>query len=284
MSPIRVLILVVAAAAAILAAFLVRGMSEPTTVTEVVTDTQTVVQTQEVSKTQVLVARRDLGIGDLLTPADFEWAPWPESHVVEGYRTEEAHPEALEELAGSVVRTPIYEREPILPQKLVIKGDAGTMAALVGAGMRAATVEISTESASGGFILPDDHVDVILTHDVEVNNGEFVSERPVTTTIMEDVRVLAIDQVFRQAQVGGESYVGNTATLEVSPKEAELLALSGRLGALSLSLRPWSDNSQRDTNDSRTDMLDAANPYDGGKGGVTIYRNGHAATATSGGS
>lgn len=284
MSPIRLIILVVAAGAAILAAFLVRGMSSPEPVTQVVTDTQTIVETQEVSETQVLVARRNLTVGDLLTPADFEWAPWPESNIVDGYRTEETHPEAIEELAGSIVRSTIYEREPILPQKLVIKGDSGVMAALVGPGMRAATVEISTESASGGFILPDDRVDVILTHEVEVNNGEFVSERPITTTILENVRILAIDQVFRQDEVGGGSYVGNTATLEVSPREAELLALSERMGNISLSLRPWADNNPNRSRLSRTDMLEVANPYENGRGSVTIYRNGQAASATSGGS
>jgi pilus assembly protein CpaB len=284
MSPIRLIILIVAAGAAILAAFLVKGMSAPTTVTQVVTDQTTVVETREVSEVQILVARRDLSVGDLLAPDDFEWAAWPEKNVVEGYRTEEEHPDALEELAGSIVRSKIYEREPILPQKLVIKGDSGVMAALVGPGMRAATVEVSTESASGGFILPDDRVDVILTHEVEIANDDFVVERPVTTTIMSNVRILAVDQVFRQDEVGAESFIANTATLEVSPREAELLALAERMGALSLSLRPWSDTSDRTQRVSRTDLLDVANPYENGKGGVTIYRNGQAAAANLGGS
>lgn len=277
MSPIRILILLVAAAAAVLAAFLVRGMSTPTTVTQVVTDMQTVIERQEVSETQVLVAARDFAVGELLTPEDFEWAPWPVLNVVEGYRTEEKFPNAVEEFTGSIARAQIYKREPILPQKLVVKGESGFMAALVGPGMRAATVEISTESASGGFILPDDSVDVILTHEVQVNNGEFVNERNVTTTIIENVRVLAIDQVFRQSEVGGTSYVGNTATLEVSPREAELLALSGRMGDISLSLRPWSDNKSRVDRGSRTDLLDMSDPYGSGGGNVKVYRNGQAA-------
>ena len=163
MSPIRLIILIGAAVAAIAAAFLVRNLAQAPAPT-IQTEQQTVVETREVSETKVLVARRDLDIGDLVTVDDLEWADWPEKSIVAGYRTETDSPEAIEELAGSVVRVPIFENEPILPRKLVKKGDTGTMAALIEPGMRAMSVEISTESASGGFILPNDRVDVILTY------------------------------------------------------------------------------------------------------------------------
>jgi pilus assembly protein CpaB len=122
MSPMRLIILIGAAAAAIAAAFLVRGLAQPQTVTQTVTEQQTVLQTREVSETHVLVAKRDLMVGDLLSPDDFEWAPWPEKNVVDGYKTEEADADAIAELSGSVVRIPIYAEEPVLPQKLVMKG------------------------------------------------------------------------------------------------------------------------------------------------------------------
>ena len=280
MSPMRLIILVGAAIAAMAAAFLVRNMAEPTTVTQTVTELQTEIQTKEVSEVKVLVARRDMAIGDRLATSDFEWAPWPEMNIVKGYLTEADNSDAIERMAGAIVRIPIYNREPILPQKLVLADDSSLMAALLSPGMRAISVEISTESASGGFILPNDKVDVILTHEVQVQTDQMVMERPISTTIIKNVRVLAIDQVFKPDEGGGSSQIGNTATLEVSDKEAELVALSQRMGTLSLSLRPWSDAGEAMARDSRTDMLGGG----GGQGGVTIYRNGAATSATLGGS
>ena len=280
MSPIRLIILIGAAVAAIAAAFLVRNLAQAPAPT-IQTEQQTVVETREVSETKVLVARRDLDIGDLVTVDDLEWADWPEKSIVAGYRTETDSPEAIEELAGSVVRVPIFENEPILPRKLVKKGDTGTMAALIEPGIRAMSVEISTESASGGFILPNDRVDVILTYQATMQmNGEMVPQT-ATETIIQNVRVLAIDQVYLTYDEGGASQVGNTATLEVDSKEAELIALSQRKGALSLSLRPWSDVGDSYDRAARIDMLE-----NGGNsnGGILIYRNGKASNAGPGGS
>ena len=279
MSPMRLIILIGAAAAAIAAAFLVRNISQPRTVTETVTQQQTVVQTKEVSETHVLVAAHDLVVGELVSPGDLEWAPWPEKNVVEGYKTEEADADAITELAGSVVRIPIYADEPILPQKLVMKGETGFMAALLSPGMRAISVEISTESASGGFILPDDRVDVILTYEAQVATAEAVLDRPVTKTILQNVRVLAIDQVFSQGESESPSQIGNTATLEVRPEEAELIAHAQRLGTISLSLRPWSDARDTGSRGARTDLLEGG----GSPGtGITIYRNGQASAGFGG--
>lgn len=282
MSPMRLIILIGAAVAAIAAAFLVRGMSQPPpAVVQTVTEQQTVVETREVSSTKVLVARRDLEVGDLITVDDMEWADWPEKNIVDGYRTESDNPDAIEELAGSIVRIPIYDREPIIPRKLVMKGETGTMAALLTPGMRAISVEISEESASGGFILPNDRVDVLLTHEVRVQAQDAIMDRPSTTTILQNVRVLAIDQVFRQDDDDGAVQIGNTATLEVTAKEAELIALSQRMGTISLSLRPWSDVSESENRGARTDLLEGGT---GGNNGIMIYRNGQAAGAGLGGS
>ncbi len=280
MSPIRLIILIGAAVAAIAAAFLVRNLEQaPAPVIQ--TEQQTVIETQEISETKVLVARRDLETGDFVTVDDLEWADWPEKSIVLGYRTEADSPNAIEELAGSVVRVPIFENEPVLPRKLVKKGDTGTMAALIEPGMRAMSVEISTESASGGFILPNDRVDVILTHQVTLQSGGDMVERTATDTILQNVRVLAIDQIYLTEDEGGASQVGNTATLEVNSKEAELIALSQRKGAISLSLRPWSDVGESYDRGARTDMLE-----NGGNsnGGILIYRSGQASSAGLGGS
>ena len=273
MSPMRLIILIGAAAAAIAAAFLVRGISQPRTVTQTVTELQTQVQTKEVSETHVLVASRDLLVGELISPDDFAWAPWPEQNIIAGYKTEEADADAINELSGSVVRIPIYAEEPILPQKLVMKGETGFMAALLTPGMRAISVEISTESASGGFILPDDRVDVILTYEVQETRSRAMIPRPVTETILQNVRVLAIDQVFSQGESEVASQIGNTATLEVDPTEAELIAHAQRLGTISLSLRPWSDARDTGSRSAKTDILQGGGAPESS---ITIYRNGKA--------
>lgn len=279
MSPMRLIILIGAAVAAIAAAFLVRGISQPRTLTQTVTEQQTLVRTREVSQTHVLVAKHDLLVGELLSPDDLEWAPWPEENVVEGYKTEEGNADAINELAGSVVRIPIYAEEPILTQKLVMKGETGFMAALLTPGMRAISVEISAESASGGFILPDDRVDVILTYEVQMATSKTVVERPVTETILQNVRVLAIDQVFAQGEAESPSQIGNTATLEVSPQEAELIAHSQRLGTISLSLRPWADARDTGSRGARTELLEGGSAPGNG---ITIYRNGRASSGIGG--
>ncbi|MAH92079.1 MAG: Flp pilus assembly protein CpaB [Hyphomonas sp.] len=280
MSPVRLIILIGAAIAAIAAAFLVRNLVDATPSQAV---QSTVVETVEVSETKVLVAARDLMIGDVVTVDDLEWADWPEDNVVEGYLTEESSPEAIEEWAGTVVRIPMFELEPILTKKLVAKGDTGTMAALVTPGMRAISVEISTESASGGFILPNDYVDVIMTYQMTfVGPDGAPAEQTTSETILQNVRVLAIDQIHtKDSETEGPYQVGNTATLEVNNKEAELIALAERKGRLTLSLRPWSDVGDTFERDARVDLLETGGSSNGG---IKIYRSGKATSAGPGGS
>ena len=280
MSPVRLIILIGAAIAAIAAAFLVRNLVDATPSQAV---QSTVVETVEVSETKVLVAARDLMIGDVVTVDDLEWADWPEDNVVEGYLTEESSPEAIEEWAGTVVRIPMFELEPILTKKLVAKGDTGTMAALVKPGMRAISVEISTESASGGFILPNDYVDVIMTYQMTfVGPDGAPAEQTTSETILQNVRVLAIDQIHtKDSETEGPYQVGNTATLEVNNKEAELIALAERKGRLTLSLRPWSDVGDTFEREARVDLLETGGSSNGG---IKIYRSGKATSAGPGGS
>ncbi|RAN32070.1 Flp pilus assembly protein CpaB [Hyphomonas pacifica] len=268
MSPIRLIILVGAAIAAIAAAFLVRNMAQAPVVASA---PEPVVETREVSQTRVLVAKRNLQIGDMITPEDLRWADWPESSVLNTYSTEAGDSDAMEKLAGSIVRIPIYEKEPIMDTKLVMKGDTGTMAALLTPGMRALAVEISVESATGGFILPNDHVDVILTYEVEGASSD--EKLPITKTVLQNVRVLAIDQVYNTEEFGGASQIGSTATLEVTGDEAELIAYAERRGILSLSLRSWSDVGEGESRKARSDLLNAAG---GGpsESGVVVYKNG----------
>lgn len=275
MSPMRIIILLLALVAAGGAALLVSRMSQPQVVTETVTRDKKVIENVEVSEIKVLTATRDFAIGEQIKPEDLKWAVWPEKGVVEGQFVESAQPDAIEEVAGAITKLPIFKHEPILPQRIVKKGEAGLLPVLMEADMRAVAVGISPESASGGFILPNDRVDLILTYveEIQTGNGPTI-ERGIARTLVQNVRVLAIDQtVSPGTAVDGEveaTRIGNTATLEVSSKEAELVALSQSMGELTLVLRPLDENAVSAPRNPRYEMN--GGDLDGGNT-VTLIRN-----------
>ena len=154
---------------------------------------------------------------------------------------------ALENLTGMIVRAPFVAGEPIREAKLVNSKGSGFMAAILPSGMRAVATQITPESGVGGFILPNDRVDVIMTpRNRDDKGGERTSE-----TILRNIRVLAIDQNVEEKN-GQKVVVGKTATLELTPRQAEMLALSRQLGTLSLALRSLVD-SKADSSDSNED-------------------------------
>ena len=271
MSPIRLIILVVAAAAAVGAALLVRNMSSQPAPQSSNSEPVVIEREVEVSSTKVLVSRGDMRIGTLLTPDDFRWADWPEKAIHGGYFTQEHNADAIEELSGSVVKTALMAGEPIAAQKIVKKGETGFMAALLRPGMRAISVEISPETASAGFILPDDRVDVILTYEIEVLTERGPSETTLTRTVIENARVLAIDQIFGEMD-GAAVLTGSTATLELEPRQAELLAHSGRLGRISLALRSVADANENDGATIAATGLLSGDSGDGTR--VKVFKNG----------
>ena len=272
MSIKQIIIILIAGAAAIAAAFLFRQISAPQVQVAAPTVQETIREVEvEVASLKVLVAARDLEVGELITPDDVIWANWPEGTLNINQFTDSESPEAISELTGSVVRTRMYENEPVIPQKIVQKGETGYMAAILTPGMRAISVEIRSETGAGGFILPDDRVAVILTHNVEIVLGQTRVERPVTTTIIQNARVLAIDTLHVQGE-GEIAITGSTATLELKPKQAELLALGERMGSISLALRSVSDvNAAGGEVTANTELLENGAS---GIGGVKIYKNG----------
>lgn len=281
MSPIRIIILLLALAAAVGAALLVMQLSQPQIRTETVSKDKLVIEELEVSKVEVLTVTRDIAIGETFKAGDLQWSPWPEANVVEGYYLQAAAPTSIETLTGAVIKLALFKGEPVLPQKIAIKGEQGLLAALMEPGMRAISVEISAESASGGFILPNDRVDLILTYDQQADPERGIAQRTVATTVVQNVRVLAIDQNFSTEAEGETARLGSTATLEVSPREAELLAMSQSLGEVSLSLRPLDSNISGTERDPRTELLDENGSAVGA--GITIIRNGQPAPSGVGG-
>lgn len=279
MSPMRIIILLLALAAAGGAAFLVLQLSKPQVVTQTVTQSETVVKEKEVSDTQVLTVTRDFVVGETIKTEDLQWSYWPKANLVEGFYVYTVVPASAEELNGAVVKTALYKGEPLLPQKIVKKGEQGILAAMMNPEMRAVSIEISAETASGGFVLPNDRVDLILTYDQKSQPERGIAERTVASTIIQNVRILAIDQNYA-VNAEGETYrLGSTATIEVTPREAELVAMAQRLGKVTLSLRPLDTFVSGTERSPRTELLEESS----GGSGITIFRNGQPGPAGVGG-
>ena len=166
------------------------------------------------------------------------WQAWPEDAVTTGYISRVSTPDAMTELSGAIARAPILAGEPITTKKLIKAGQGGVLAAILPPGMRAVSTKIKEETAVGKLILPNDHVDVIITRTVRGKGG---TEDHTSDTLFRNVRVLAIGQQI-ESKEGKKSAEGssNTATLELTPRQAELLALANSMGELS-SLRSISD-------------------------------------------
>lgn len=174
---------------------------------------------------QVLVAARPLPAGTILKPADVRWQSWP-AGAADGYLTNVASSPA--QIAGAVARTDLAAGEPLTAQRVVQPGERGFLAAVLKPGRRAVTVNVSASTGVAGFIFPGDKVDLVLSR--EAGDKRFVSE-----TVLTDVRVVGIDQ--RTSNPNSEVLVPQTATLEVTPKQAEVVTMVTELGKLSLSLR-----------------------------------------------
>jgi pilus assembly protein CpaB len=192
----------------------------------------------QIATTDVLVATADIGIGNKLAAADVRWQIWPEASAGPFIRKAD-DPDAIGHLTGAIARASFSAGEPIGESKLIRADGAGYMAAILPSGRRAESVEISPESGAGGFILPNDRVDVILTARDSVAQKNSIEAYRVET-VLTNVRVLAIDQTVEEKS-GQRVVVGRTATLDVSPAEAERLALARREGQLSLALRSIAD-------------------------------------------
>lgn len=257
MGPTRLVILLVAAVASIglgILVFNMMGRKAPPTVIAA--------PAAEVTVQKVLVAKRDLKVGERVTAAALAWQPWPPSAVNESYITDgEARPApstvagatdkvldavlpnspAMAAVEGSVVREAILANEPIQQRKLIRGGEGGYMSVVLQPGMRAVSVPVTVETGVGGFVLPNDHVDLILNQKVEIKTGEDTSDSmSVSKVIMRNLRVLAIDQ-NTEPEKGARTIVGAVATLEVPTQDLEVVTAAKGQGELVLSLRPYSE-------------------------------------------
>jgi len=189
--------------------------------------------TQPTVKTlRVLVAASDLPTGTLIQPSHLRWRAWPEEEGVERTYMVEGQRNA-EEFNGAVVRQGLRAGEPVVEGRLVKRGERGFLAAVLTPGTRAATVALNGVAGVAGFIVPGDRVDVVLTQTLRPPGEE--QDRRASETVLSDVRVLALDQ--RSDDQKGEVRTAELATLELTPRQVEAVALAAEMGRLSLSLR-----------------------------------------------
>jgi pilus assembly protein CpaB len=194
-----------------------------------------------ISTVDILIAKKDINIGQVVQADDMGWAAWPADSASPLFVHKSDRAGAIAQLAGSIARVPIASGEPLRESKLINANGSGYMAAILPAGMRAVSTEISAETGAGGFILPNDRVDVLLTRrDKEAERLTGI-ESVVAETLLSDVRVLAIDQNVEEKN-GQRVVVGKTATLELLPRQAETLAMGRQQGTLSLALRSIADS------------------------------------------
>jgi pilus assembly protein CpaB len=222
---------------------------------------------------EILVAKNDLGRGQLIADGDVGWQIWPEVAANPSFVKKTERPDAMEQFVGAVVRIPVAAGEPIRDPAVVFAKGSGFLAAVLTKGMRAVSMEISPENGAGGFILPDDHVDVLLTrHDKAAEKLSGV-DKIISEAILRNVRVLAIDQAVEE-KAGQKVVVGRTATLELSPDQSETLQLSRQLGTLSLVLRSLVD-SQSPNVEGGEDVDDRRGPMNTVRYGVSTLSLSH---------
>lgn len=233
----RVLILLVALAAGGTAAWLSTG-----TTPAQIPVAAAIAPVPEIKLQEVLVATVDLEKGKRLTDQDVRWQSWPDGPISAAFINRTTSPQAIETLTGSVVRSQIMLGEPIREDELA-SSEAGFLSAILPSGKRAVAVRVSAENSAGGFILPNDHVDVI--HTTSPQGGADVGS--VSRTIIGNIRVLAIDQnVDEVDETDAQSVkIGKTATLELEPVQTEIIIAAETSGSLSLALRSAADNDEK---------------------------------------
>jgi pilus assembly protein CpaB len=231
MKTARIVVLTIALSAGGVAAYLVSGSDNKPAPTAPAAQLQTV---------DVLVAKSDIGLGQTVTADDMQWQTWPAATASNTFIRRNERPDATTQVAGSIARAPFIAGEPIREPKLVRADGSGFMAAILPTGMRAVSTEITPETGAGGFILPNDRVDVLLTKRDKNADRPGAPDVVIAEIILPNIRVLAIDQAPKEKD-GQNAVVGKTVTLELKPEQAETLARARQTGTLSLALRSIAD-------------------------------------------
>ncbi|WP_454288559.1 Flp pilus assembly protein CpaB [Rhizobium arsenicireducens] len=264
MKPARIIILAVAIVAAGMAGLLAMRLSGSNAVVQ-----QAEALVRKEPTVNVLVSAANLPVGSRLDDKSMRWMAWPEGSLIDGFITESIRPQAMTELTGVVVRLPMFEGEPVRREKIA-DSSGRVMSSLLPSGKRAVATEISVATGAGGFILPNDRVDVIM-----VRRG--TEDNYLTETVLSNVRVLAIDQQIQETPDGEKSVIGTTATLELTPDQTKVITVAQQMAErLSLALRSVADAQEEDT--SAADYL-----LSGGSGrpSIQVIKSGEVVKSTT---
>jgi pilus assembly protein CpaB len=217
-----------------------------------------------VRTSEVLVLNADVPMGSSLE-GQLSWMAWPKDAINEHFVTKDAEPEALEQMQSSIARVAIYQGEPLRKSKL-IGGGKPFMSSILPSGKRAIATQIAADTSAGGFILPNDRVDVIMTRRAEGQGATGFT----TETILKNIRVLAIDQAIQEDEEGRKVKVGETATLELTPQQSEIITVAQQMAdRLTLALR-----SVVDSNEVETDEADYLVNGNGRRGSIRLIKSG----------
>ncbi len=184
---------------------------------------------------RVMVAKADLPVGAILTADSVRWQDWPGDDAPADYIV--LGRGRAPNLAGSIVRVHLVAGEPVIPSEVARTGDKSAMAAMLSPGTRAMTISVNAATGVAGFLAPGDRVDVIVSMAVPTASGQG-NPRRVSQTILSNLRVVGIDQAFSDDKKGdlkGQA-PPKTVSLEVTPKQAEILAVAIDLGVINLTL------------------------------------------------
>lgn len=226
----RVTVLGVALLAGAIAAYLALTIEPREEIVEVA---------QQISTRDVLVADANISPGTTINGENVRWQSFPTEIVNATFIDKTTRPDAMNELQGTVVRSQFIEGEPIRDGKLA-RPESGFMSAILPIGKRAIAVRVSAQSTAGGFILPNDRVDII--HTAATGNDDPL-QASASRTLLSNIRILAIDQTVEEKD-GERVVVGKTATLELDPAQVEILTAAESTGTISLSLRSMSDTKE----------------------------------------
>lgn len=207
---------------------------------------------------EVLVAKKAVATGAPVTDANFKWQAWPKGTEFQGMVIREGN-QKVEDVTKGRLRRDMAANEPLMLNFVSAAGKGNVLAASMEPGMRAVAIKVSAEAMVGGFISPGDRVDVIVTYQVklrgmESEEAESRVNRHASETVLENVRILAIDQTAKKED--DKAKVGRTVTLEVDAKGAEKLSLASEMGDLSLALRALGDTAPvaKRASESTTDV------------------------------
>ncbi len=237
----HIIVLGIAITAGAAAMFLAGNISEPPPAPAPVAAPAPVTKTVD-----VLTAAVEIPMGATVRQNDLRWQAWPAEAAPPFLIRRSDTPNAMTDLSGSIARIGFIAGEPMRKEKLIRADGSGFMSAILPAGKRAVAISIDTRgtNSAGGFILPNDRVDIIRTYRDDEATRSQGSDVFLSETILRNIRVLAIGQNIQEKD-GQKVVVGETATLELEPRQAETVTLAQRIGQLSLVLRSLADANQK---------------------------------------